>query len=165
MNNSVFIDAISSLPIDSKYVEIGKGILKTSIVSGKIVRRGTLVYVHDDYTDDELTQHFKEINKEKLDGVVIPVNSGKKVFIHDDQSIDMVFVNSENISFDVLEHIFPKMKRDFSVMILNCDNDKTFETINMFCNKYEIWNKTGFSESTLVRLVITDSKPPSPPTT
>ena len=131
-------------------------------VSGKIVRRGTFVYVHDDYTDDELTQHFKEISKEKLDGVVIPVNSGEKVFIHDDQSIDMAFVNVENVSFDTLENIFPKMKRDFGVILLNCDSDKTFEVINMFCNKYDIWNKTGFSESTLVRLVITDSKPPSP---
>jgi hypothetical protein len=152
------------LPIDAKYIETGSYLGCSSLLIA--LHSSATVWAHDIWVTDwselkgcpppEVKDYFYEfynaVKNNKLENRIIPVrgNSVYTVGIHDDESIDLAFVDGDH-SFEGclndLQAVWPKVKKGGVILVHDCiPNSEPLGAVKKFTGmkqiSYEIVNGT-----------------------
>lgn len=96
------------------------------------------------YVKDYFYEFYNGVKKNNMENRIIPVrgNSVYTVGIHDDESIDLAFIDGDH-SFEGclndIKSVFPKMKKGGVILLHDCvPNSLPLSALNAFTNSYEI---------------------------
>jgi len=176
---------MKALEPDSKYVEIGSYLGCSGVIAGLTMKGNPQVYCHDMWMEDmtqlpidggpppkvenHLYQFYENVKKNKLERVIIPIrgDSSYTIGIHDDNSIDLSFVDGDH-SYDGvtkdLEAILPKMKSKSVILCHDChgENEVT-KAVRDFCIKNQEFaqgHRVCNGRSSIVKIYLEPSSTP-----
>jgi predicted O-methyltransferase YrrM len=180
MDTMVLLEHYKNLPFNSKYVEIGSYLGCSTVLAGLTVKnKSSLVYAHDIWEenmnnlkieggpppteDNYLYQFYENIRNNNLEGIVIPMrgDSSYTVGIHEDNSIDLAFVDGDHSYEGVLRDltsIYPKMKSDSIILCHDATQDsKVLKSITEFCNRKKLEDVREYKGSSIASIHIKES--------
>lgn len=182
------MDEMSNLKPDSKYVETGSYLGCSAIIAGCTMKGNPQVYCHDLWFEDmdrlpvdggpppkvenHLYTFYDNVKKNKLERIIIPIrgDSSYTIGIHDDESIDLSFIDGDH-SYDGvmkdLEAILPKMKPHGIILCHDCHGENIVtKAVRDFCIKYSgilTGQRMHSSMSSIVKITLNHSQDPQCP--
>ena len=152
------IEATKDLGSDAKYIETGSYLGCSSLIVA--LHSNAIVYAHDIWVTDwselkgspppEVKDYFYTfydmVKKNKMTRRIIPIrgNSVYTLGIHDDDSIDVAFIDGDHSldgCFLDLEAVFPKMKKNGKILIHDCYGDNECrQAVLKFVAKHSLKN-------------------------
>ena len=140
----------------SRYVETGSYLGCSSLIIA--LHSNATVWAHDvwvsDWSElkggpppevkDYLYEFYKNVKENNLENRIIPIrgDSAYTLGIHDDDSIDLAFIDGDHSYEGCLKDIrtiFPKMKKTGVILLHDCTPDsETLRALKDFTDDYEI---------------------------
>ena len=150
----------------TKYVETGSYLGLSSLVAASF--SNAIVYAHDIWetdwsllkggpppkVDDYFLRFYEMVKKNNLCSRIIPIrgSSHYTLSIHDDDSIDLAFVDGDHSyegCYTDLTMLYPKMKKDSVILVHDCytRNDNTLKAVVQFLQDNYMTKYEPISES------------------
>lgn len=167
-DSQVLMQMAKNIPPDGKYVETGSYLGCSALLVAHSSSSNVTIWAHDIWVTDwselkgnpppEVNDYFYEfynaVKRNKFENRIIPIrgNSAYTLGIHDDESIDLIFVDGDHSyegCFDDLKKAWPKLKMDGTMLLHDCTpNSEPLKAVDDFCKSndieyYIIQNTTG----------------------
>lgn len=149
---------------NAKYVETGSYLGCSSLIIA--LHSNATVYAHDIWTTewaelngfpppevkDYFYEFYKSVKTNKMENRIIPIrgNSTYTLGIHDDESIDLAFIDGDH-SYEGclgdLRSVWSKMKPGGSILVHDCSIDSVLQALKQFTHEKNIDSVQFFENS------------------